>query len=167
MGCLGVHFALDEKTVQRLKTLESDEERLDYVQEEIEESFLADHREWCQETDKAWDAIHRSLTDGQLEWENGTYPLNHTILGGEILCGEDDYIMSLKTPAQVQDTAAALQQVSQPEFRAAYFRMDACEYGFPLSEEDFEYTWEWFEQLKPWFARAATAGRYVLFTASQ
>lgn len=41
------------------------------------------------ETDKARDAIHRYLTDGKLEFENGTDPLRLTILGGEQLHPDD------------------------------------------------------------------------------
>jgi len=37
------------------------------------------------ESDKAREAMHRALADGQLSWDGGTYPLNHVVLGGEDL----------------------------------------------------------------------------------
>jgi hypothetical protein len=52
--------------------------------------------------------MHRTLADGELAWEGGDYPLNHTVLAGRLLYTGDDYIMSLKTPAQMKDVAAAL-----------------------------------------------------------
>ena len=108
MGCLGVHFALDEKTVRKLKSFRREADRLDYIQEELEETYIEEHPEWVAETDKAWDAIHRALTDGDLAWDNGGYPLNHVILGGELLYTGEDYVMRLKTPAQVKEVSAAL-----------------------------------------------------------
>lgn len=121
----------------------------------------------ARETDKAWDAIHRTLTDGEIDWDNGVYPLNHVILGGELLHTGDDYIMSLKTPAQVRDIAAALKVVTEEQFRKAYSRFDPSSYSFSVSEEDFVYTWSWFQSLCEFYYRAAEAGRYVLFTADQ
>jgi hypothetical protein len=167
MGCLGVHFALDAKAVQKLKSLPSEEERKEYLREDLEEEYFADRKEWLAETDKAWDAIHRTLTDGEMGWDNGTYPLNHVILGGELLYTGDDYIMSLKTPAQVWDIATELKNVTEERFRKAYFCIDPSSYGFPVSEEDFGYTWSWFQSLREFYYRTAEARRYVLFTADQ
>ena len=80
MSCLGVLFSLDKKTVDRLKSFSDDEERLDFLQGDIEEIYFDQNPEWVCELDKAWDAIHRTLTDGKLEWTNGTYPLNTAVL---------------------------------------------------------------------------------------
>ena len=71
MGCLGVHYALNEDEVVALKAQPSDAARLDYLQEEIEEIYFGERREWLAESDKAWDAIHRTLTDGKIGWDNG------------------------------------------------------------------------------------------------
>jgi hypothetical protein len=167
MSCRGVHFSLDERTVARLRRVRTDSARMECVQEEIEEEYFEEHQEWFAETDKAWDAIHRSLTDGTLGWDNGTYPLNHVILAGEQLYKGDDYIMSLKTPAQIRDIAAALQTITETAFREAYFRIDPRDYGEPLTAEDCDYTWGWFAPLRAFFAAAATEGRWVLFTVDQ
>lgn len=71
---LGVLFSLDESEVEKLKSFETDEERLVYLQEEIEENYFEDYPQRVAELDKAWDALHRSLTDGKLEYTNGTFP---------------------------------------------------------------------------------------------
>jgi hypothetical protein len=167
MSCGGVHFALTQDHVDKLRALEDDSLRLDYITEEIEEFFFENDPERKAETDKAWDAIHRCLTDGRLEYGTGAFPLGHAVLGGEALYFKDDYIMSLKTPEQVKAVADALESLTEAELRQKYFFLDPEAYGFPLSEEDFEYTWYWLKLLIPFFRKAANEGRYVLFTVDQ
>ncbi len=111
--------------------------------------------------------MHRALSDGQLSWDGGEYPLNHTVLAGELLYTDSDYIMSLKTPNQVRDIAAALPAITEEEFRRRYSAIDAESYGSPLSDEDFRYTWDWFQGVRDLYTRAAKEGRFVLFTADQ
>lgn len=120
MGQLGVHVAIDATTAQRLLVAGDDDERSALV-EEIEEELL--DVDSCG-TDKAWDAIHRCLTDGQLGYANGTYPLNATILGGQQLHDGDDYIISLLTPDQVTDVAVALAAVDRDMLWTGYQRID-------------------------------------------
>jgi hypothetical protein len=167
MSCLGVHFALTEQEAAHLRSLPDDQSRLDHLQEVIEETYFGEHPELKAECDKSWDAMHRTLADGQLSWDGGEYPLNHVVLGGEPLYTKSDYIISLKTPQQVRDIAAALPAVTEAEFRRRYFAVDAESYGFPLSEEDFAYTWDWFQGVRELYLRAAKEGRFVLFTADQ
>ena len=167
MSCLGVHFALTEKEAAQLRSIRDEEARLDHLHEVIEETYFSDYPDLKAESDKAWDAMHRALADGQLSWDGGQYPLNHTVLGGELLYTDSDYIMSLKTPQQVRDIAAALPAITEEEFRRRYFAIDAGSYGSPLSEEDFHYTWDWFQSVRDLYLRAAKEGRSVLFTADQ
>lgn len=167
MGCLGVHYAIDEDTVSELRQRHTNEARLDFVQTEIEESFFESWPEYYAESDKAWDAIHRVLSDGLLSWDGGTYPLNHTVLAGELLYDETDYIMSLKSPSQVRDVNDSLALITREEFRARYDRLDPNQYDGEIGDEDFEYTWDWFTNVRDLFREAAYAKRYVLFTADQ
>ncbi|WP_406696228.1 YfbM family protein [Singulisphaera sp. Ch08] len=152
---------------EQLRALPSEQARLDYIIENIEESYFADHKEYLAETDTAWDAIHRALTDGELTWDGGEYPLNHVVLAGELLYTDPDYILSLKSPEQVREIAAALSGVSESEFRRRYFAIDSDRYGCTVDELDFAYTWGWFQNLCRLYSKAATEGRFVLFTADQ
>ncbi|MFT4172797.1 MAG: YfbM family protein [Rhodocyclaceae bacterium] len=167
MSCLGVHFALTDQDVATLRAFDHEHERLEHLQEDIEERYMADDDGYAAESDKAWDAMHRLLADGTLAPNGGAYPLNHAVLGGESLYSDVDYIMSLKTPAQVQAISAALAAMTETEFRRRYDGIDADSYDSALSDEDFEYTWEWFQSVRDLYARAATEGRYVLFTVDQ
>src|SRR5262245_9978603 len=103
MGCLGVHFALTEKEVEHLRSLADERARREHLCEDIEKAYFEEHPELKAESDKSWDAMHRALADGELTWDGGDYPLNHTVLAGELLYTDSDYIMSLKTPQQVRD----------------------------------------------------------------
>ncbi len=167
MSCLGVHFALTEKEAVHLRSLPDDRSRLQHVREVIEESYFREHSELMAESAKSWDALHRTLTDGQISWTGGKYPWSHVVLAGEQLYRKSDYFMSLKTPQQVHDIAQLLPAITESEFRQRYFAIDAKSYGFPLSEEDFGYTWEWFQGVRELYQRAAREGRFVLFTADQ
>lgn len=75
--------------------------------------------------------------------------------------------MSLKTAQQVRDIAAALPGITETDFRRRYDAIDPKSYGFPLTDEDFRYTWDWFQAVRDLYTRAAQAGRFVLFTADQ
>lgn len=164
MGCRGVLFSIDQETADHLRALD-DEERVEYITEVLEEDYFTNHREWVAETDKSWDWMHRALTDGHLAWNNGSYPLNHVIFGGESL-GQDDYLVSLKTPQQVRDVAAELTGISEEQFAGRFRRIPASEVDHPF-EEAFGYTWAYFTEVRDFWLRAAAEGRYVMFTVDQ
>ena len=163
MGCRGVHFAIQPNEMQRLIDAADDSVRLEII-EEIEEAW---EDGFHFETDKAWDAIHRSLTDGNLEWDNGVYPTKMAILGGESLCQTSDYIICLVKPECVADVAKSLEGVTKESLRAGYERIAPSDYQGEISNEDFEYTWESFVGLPAFFQAAHKAGRAVIFTTDQ
>lgn len=167
MSCLGVHFALTSEQVCELRNLSSEEAILEHLQEKIEPEFFEQHPEFVVESDKAWDAIHRVLADGTLRKTGGTYPLNHAVLAGEQLYRKSDYIVSLKTPAQVAEIAKALAVFNETEFKKRYFAIKPGDYGMPVTEEDYKYTWEWFLGVKDFYVGAAAENRFILFTADQ
>ncbi|ESQ74088.1 hypothetical protein ABAC402_15665 [Asticcacaulis sp. AC402] len=167
MSCLGVHFALTADDVAALQGISGEQERLAFLQEELEERYFAGPAEYIAQSDKSWDAMHRTLSDGELTSDEGTFPLNHTVLAGTPLYSADDYIMSLKTPEQVRAVASAIEHLTIADFRQAYERIDAASYEGEIGDEDFTYTWEWFQHVRVLYLRAAAEGRFVLFTADQ
>ena len=167
MSCLGVHFALTEEDVAALRSFSDEQDRLSHLQGDIEERYMSEPKDYAAESDKSWDAMHRTLSDGKLTWDGGAFPLNHTVLGGEILYTDNDYIMSLKSPQQVMSVAAALATLTEAEFKRRYEQIDTVSYDSELTEEDFQYTWEWFQDVRKIYQRAAAEQRYVLFTADQ
>lgn len=167
MSSRGVHFSLSSEEVERLRAINDERARVEHLQEVIEEEYFSNQPERKAESDKAWDAIHRSLGDGELGWEGGSYPLSHVVLGGERLYTGDDYIMVLKGPAVVHDAAPALRAVTEEDFRARYFAIDPDSYDGTLDETDFEYTWSGFQEIRDLWLRADAEGRSILFTADQ
>lgn len=75
--------------------------------------------------------------------------------------------MSLKLPLAVGAVAHALQALTEEEFRRRYDEMDGSRYGFPKSEQDFEYSWAYLSGIRDFYQRAMAAERCVLFTADQ
>lgn len=166
MACRGVHFALAAEDLDRVLACETDDDLIDIIQGDIEERYF-EAGEWCYETDKAWDAIHRCLAGGYLAPGEGPFPASLAILGGKQLHEEQEYIVSLATSSQVEATAAFLAGVTEEHLRARYFALDEDDYGISLSEEDFAYTWEYFSGLVEFFSRAASRGLAVVFTVDQ
>lgn len=180
MGCLAVLFALNEQEVEQLRLVKR-QDRSDYMHEEIEEVFFDDYPEYTCELDKSWDAMHRMLTDGNLNFENTFQPLCNVIFGGEFLYGlvressgevitpetEGDEFMILKTPEQVAEIAKVLPGRTKAECRECYNKIDEDDYGFPLDDEDFEYTWEYLQESLAFWKKAAEEKRYVLFTVDR
>lgn len=167
MSGRGVHFALTLEDVAALKAQPSDEDRLTFISGEIEERYFDEWPDRVAETDKAWDAIHRVLSGGTLGSPPSAYPLTHVILGGEQLYSGPDYILSLTSPADVQAAAAALENVSGDELHRRYLALDPNDYDGEIGEEDWAYTWDWFQVLREFWMRAAASGHHVVFTADQ
>lgn len=181
MAARGVHFAITAEQRAGLESQAGDREQVYFVQEKIEEPW---DRGFLQETDKAWDAIHRCLSEWPpdtphfypveadqgafaLPEDYGTYPLKVAVLGGKRLQeSEYDYFIRLIEPGEVTDLVPALKAISKDRLRTMYFKH--CKGAWPeYGEEDFEYTWEYFEMLRDFFERMAGNGRAIVFTADQ
>lgn len=164
MACRGVHFALTSEQYNKVCECNSDDELIELIQEEIEEEW---DENWLRETDKAWDAIHRSLTDGKLEWDNGLFPLNAVIIGGKQLYNGEDYIISLVTPEQVKSIAGAISSIDKATLKKGYEKIKQVDYDGEIGELDFEYTWEWFKDLPSLYEKAAQSNRAIIFSVDQ
>jgi hypothetical protein len=159
MANRGVHFALTDDQSQALLAAKNDNELMSVI-EMIEEEW---NDEYLAECDKAWDAIHRCLTDGNLFYESGRYPLNHCICGGQQLYMGEDYTICFISVPQVKDVATAIILITENWFRERYFAIPVDDYGM-LSEDDFQYTWEWFQEIRKLYKKASTENRAVIFT---
>jgi Domain of unknown function (DUF1877) len=157
MSYRGVHFALTQEDLGKILAAKSDEELLGAITDGVEERW---DEEWLAQTDKAWDAIHRCLTDGRLAYDNGSDPLRLCILGGQQLCAGDDYIFSLKKPRECAALSDALARIDIDWMRERYFAIPSQDFGGDPTEEDFEYTWDWFTGLDKFYERAARANRH-------
>jgi hypothetical protein len=163
MACLGVHFAPTDDEARRLLAAEDGAAVLAVVGE-LEEKW---DEGWLAQSDKAWDAIHRCLSNGTLYYDEGEYPLNRTVLGGKHLYDGDDYVVAYVAPNEVKDVAAALAPLIEADFRARYDLIDVDDYNGEPGEEDFKATWESFLAVRKLYRKAAADGRAVVFTVDQ
>ncbi|MCI8422527.1 MAG: YfbM family protein [Lawsonibacter sp.] len=164
MSCLGGFRAITKEELDKLRAVPRADRLPDYLDNVMVQEDTCD-------LDKAWDAIHRALTNGKLEYGGKHAPGSWVILGGEVLrgdqAGEEDYIVTCKNPHQVLRVSRFLQTMPEEAFRVLYFSIDPEEYGFELSEDDFEYTWSNLEDSIPFWNNAAEKGFWVLFDVDQ
>jgi hypothetical protein len=155
-----MHFAIGDDVVARLLGAEDDAAVIAIV-EEIEEDSEAD---FAFGTDRAWDALHRCLTDGTLDAGAGSFPLSHVVLGGAQLCEDSDYLVALVRADQVSTVADALTPIDQAWLRRRYDALAFPGYERGRGEEDFAHTWGNVEGIAAFFQAAAQDGRAVIFS---
>jgi hypothetical protein len=163
MACRGVYFALTEEQAARVLAAENDDALMAVI-EEVEEAWDEENLGEC---DKAWDAIHRLLTNGQMKVGHGEYPLSHCVLGGRWLYEGNDYIVTYLTPAEVQDVAQALAPLTEQWIKQRYDTVVPKDYAPEYGPDDREYTWEYFQMVRDLYQRAAGQGKAVIFTVDQ
>jgi hypothetical protein len=159
---LGVLFAIKAKDRKKLLRCDDEDEVTEYVHEVIEERW---EEPYVMELDKAWDAMHRIMTDGRLGFDNGEFPRNRCILGGQVLASEDEFLV-LKPAAEVPAVSDALELVTHEWFAQRYRQIDPADYGPEHGDEDLDYTWAKFHDARRFWKAAAGSGRDVLFSAS-
>lgn len=163
MACRGHFLALDEHCTSSLLAQDGDDDGLIEVVHELDMTAAPDS---CG-VDKAWDGIHRCLTEGRLGGEDGSYPLNAVILGGLPLYAGDDYVVSFNTAAEVREVASALATLDLRPFTATYWALDPREYGADVDQEGLEYLTYHLRELTAFYRRAADAGWATVFVADQ
>lgn len=164
MSCLGGFRAITKEELDKLRAVPRADRVPDYLDDIMVQEDSCD-------LDKAWDAIHRALDNGRLEFGQPFFPDAWVILGGEVLRGdrpdEEDYIVVCKDPDHVRRVYQFLLHMTEKDFRELYFAIDPEQYGFELSEEDFEYTWYYLSDSIPFWKNAAEKGLWVLFDVDQ
>src|SRR5262245_65966224 len=155
MACRGVFFALTKEEEARLLAAPDSDTVVEIITEEIEERW---DREWLVEMDKSWDAVHRCLGDGSLRRSQPSLAAK-AVLGGRQLSSHDDWVISYLSADEVKQVAAAIAPIDQSEFRRRYFGLrkkflwfNRTEYDGPIGEEDFNYSWSNFEEMRAFFS---------------
>ncbi len=166
MACRGVFFALTVEELSALNAAASDQARLEIVQEEIENKWDVAN---LQEVDKAWEAIHRILSQQSPEVEGisndyGSFLLNQVIFGSKQLYSESDYLINLNEPDEVNAIADAIESLDEKWFREQFKRYCSGAYPYAGSEEDEDYSWGWFQSVRDFYVKQRGSGRPVIFT---
>jgi len=163
MACRGYFLALDESCMVRLLAEVGNDQRVIEVIQELE---MTDAPDEC-DVDKAWDGIHRCLTEGKLGSEDGTYPLNAVVLGGLPLHQGESYIVSYNTPTEVREVAAALATLDLAPFLAKFWALDPDDYGATVDQDGLDYLTYYLSEITAFYQRAAQANWASIFVADQ
>ncbi|MFI1826669.1 DUF1877 family protein [Streptomyces sp. NPDC020412] len=161
---LGVHFAIAQAAAARLATANA-QEVLSYVTE-LEDRAECGARDGCSvATDGQWLVLHRCVTAGQAGRPGRSGgppgPLAYAFLGTRRLAAPADFFAaSLLAPAEAARTAQSLAGVGRGWLRSRFRLLGAGD------NTAFDHAWEAFGDLRAFFARAASASRAVLFTAT-
>lgn len=157
----GVFFAITPEELSQLEACAGDDARKTHVRDVIEDAWDEEH---TQEVGSAWEALHRLLGDGSFTPKPATTPLERVILGGRQLHDDTSwYIINLIEAAEVPEVACALAGVKQEWFAERYAALKNSGY-MRSSEQDQKDTWNWFQGLPAFFAKASQAKRAVIFT---
>jgi len=159
-----VLFAITNEDRRVLESAKSDAERVDYVQEVIEERWEPG---FVYELDKAWDGLHRALNNGKLDWNSSRFPLSAAVLGKVSMNAGDRYLIGFTPSDDVPAVADALAALTVDEIRLGYEKINPADYGSDVGPEDLQYTLDYFAELPMFWKEAAKAGRSIIFTASQ
>lgn len=118
--------------------------------------------------DTAWEPIHRCLTGDRtndLRFTCGPMPLKLAVLGGRQIYRHGYRTASLIDADKVPRLARALAKIDEAWMRAKFF--DLPERLLPqIDVELFEWMWDHFRELPPFFAQAAEGGNAVVCTVS-
>lgn len=160
----GYHIALTREHAKRVFNQLDDAALRAFLQELISSPEMIKSGRVL-ETGTSWNAIHRCLTDGDLDPAGGDFPLNHTILGGKELHKGDDYAATLIRPDITGFVAEALNEIREPQFREKFFALDPKSYELPITEKAFLEVWLALTNLRVFFDAAAENLEAVIFTA--
>src|SRR5688572_29347643 len=112
-----------------------------------------------------WDAIHRCLTEGELDPAAGDFPLNAAVLGGRQLLKATDQTAVLIRPDMTRFIADALAELEEDDIRKKFFALKGGSYTQPIDEKRFMEMWLRLQDLKVFFEAAAENMEAVVFTA--
>jgi hypothetical protein len=172
MACRGWYTALLPDEAEAIRSASD----VDDLLEKLNNLYpAADQDARIQSVDKSWDAMHRVLCGGWLDDVHGERPLRACVLGATQLSDRDDWIISFVEPSLVKEVVAAIKPIDEAWFRAQYFALDRNPHGSGVhryeapefGEQDFEYTWSYFCEVRDFYRRAAERGLAVIFAVDQ
>ena len=119
------------------------------------------------ECGSAWDPIHRALTEGKLDPDDGEFPLDHCVLGGRQLHSGDGFDAVLIRPDVVPHLTAALHDLRREEFVEQYMAIDPSDYGREPCDKEADQVWSTLKLIRQMFEDAANEHAAVVFTVER
>ena len=161
MAGRGVLFALDRADEQALLSRREARARVVFVAGQIEERWDAG---WLHEMDDSWFAVHYCLHGARSVPPAGSPPEATAIFGGHALGISGLYSIDYKTAALVRLIAQALGKMRSDAVWARARLIERNDYDGPKGSEMQSNVAAAIEGLQSYYARAAEAGRAVIFT---
>ena len=160
----GFHFALSREHAKRLFAIKDDESLRQFL-EELKSTPEMKKSGRILALGTAWEAIHRCLTDGELDPAGGEFPLNHAVLGGKQLHRGADSTAVLVRPDMTRFIADALEELTEDDIRAKFLSLNPQSYRQPIDEKHFMPVWIALLTLKDFYTAAAENMEAVVFSA--
>jgi hypothetical protein len=160
----GFLIALSREHAKQLFAIKEDPSLLKFLEELKNRSDLKKSGRIL-DLGTAWDAIHRCLTEGELDPTGGDFPLNHAILGGKQLHKGADSTAVLVRPDMTRFIADDLEELNEDDIRKKYFALNPQSYQQPIDEKRFMEIWIVLQTLKDFYLAAAENMEAVVFTA--
>jgi hypothetical protein len=167
MPCRGIFYAITPVEAKHLLHLVGDDDDLIEAVHGLY-SEARDIAGFQCEVDKAWDAMHRCLGDGTLDFiGEGWTSESLCVLGGRNLYEGPSYIVCYVAAAKVPEVDQAIARCAKKWFRERYFEVVHQEFDAAWHEQDFEYNWSYFDETRKFYRRATEGGRGVIFMTDQ
>jgi hypothetical protein len=118
--------------------------------------------------DKAWEPIHRCLTGDRtpdLYPPGGPMPLKLVVLGGRQIFRLGYRTASMVDADKVPRVAKALAKIDQAWLSERFFKLPDTQFH-EIDDVTFGWVWEHFQELPPFFARAAADKNAAICTIS-
>jgi hypothetical protein len=171
VACRGWYTALQLDEAKALLASPDVDQRIDLLNS-LYYTSEADHRILL--VDKSWDAMHRVLCDGWLDAVHGDIAMRGCVVGGTQLSKRSDWIISFVACDLVKRVADAIEPITESWFRERYFQLAriprgifAHRYEGYITEEDFGYTWAYFDDVRRFYRTAANRDLAMVFAADQ
>jgi len=159
----GYHIALSREHAKRLFGQKDDENLRKFLDELIADPAMK-KSERLFDSGAHWDAMHRCLTEGELDATAGEFPLSHAVIGGKQLHQGGDYVAALVRPDMTNFVADAIGEVEEESLRKSFFGLPSS-YKGPKDEKAFMAVWLCLQNLKDFYDAAAENLEAVVFTA--
>lgn len=135
--------------------------------EELRKSPELKKKGYILELAKAWDAIHRLLTEGTLEPTGGDFPLNAVILGGKPIHQGTDYAAAVVRPDLTPFIAEALAEITEEELQKKFVDLPQHGYDQGVADKDFDEVWRVTRLLQEFYDFCAAERLAVLFVGKR
>lgn len=161
MAGRGVLFALDDAEERQMLAIPDARARVAWVASTIEERW---DRDWLHETDALWFPVHYCLHGSSGFPQPGLPPEARTIFGGTPLGVPQLYSIDYKDADLVRRIATALSRMRDDAIWARAGLVERKDYTGPRDDNLKVGVFDEIQALATFYAKAAEAGRCVIFT---